>query len=477
MGAQSTPSSSTSRTWTRRRCTLPNLEHLEVYGGYREVDFGVEGGEEGAESEFEFCELKGDWESPLLGEGSSSPLLEQGSESPSVAPQKGWGTSPARLVSASVSSSSPRTSSPPTSSPSPPRATRLKSLAIDILTSGVLVPYISGTVPVPSIGGTILRILNPPALTRLTMERILSAEHVRRVCGDIAGSYFPHTSHPALSLTSPSPSCFHYSSRPKPPSSVAHSPSSAAHSPSSNPLLTTLIHLTLAGDWSGTTIAARDLRALHACRSLEELELVWFVVRFGVGDMFNEHEFQEIDENGFQEIDENGFQEIDEEEIRAMGAAWPKLRRFAVREVGREQQVDREQEVGNSNEPQTDQAHPPRACSLGGLAAFARYFPALEELEISMDTRVVPVGASAEPFDTSAGPGGTSTGSGGTSADLLHPAPNLRSLNVGSSQVDAPPAFIAAFLTRCCPRLAPEALVSVGRRWDEVRRLMREENL
>ncbi|KAL1702696.1 hypothetical protein EV121DRAFT_293024 [Schizophyllum commune] len=244
--------------------TLPNLEHFEVYGGYREVDFGVEGGEEGAESEFEFCELEGDWESPLLGEGSSSPLLEQGSESPSVAPQKGWGTSPARLVSASVSSSSPPTSSPPTSSPSPPRATRLKSLAIDILTSGVLVPYISGTVPVPSIGGTILRILNPPALTRLTMERILSAEHARRVCGDIAGSYFPHSSHPS----SPSPSCGANapSSVAHSPSSAAHSPSSAAHSPSSNPLLTTLIHLTLADDWSGTTIA--PLRALHACRSL-----------------------------------------------------------------------------------------------------------------------------------------------------------------------------------------------------------------
>ncbi|KAL1685082.1 hypothetical protein GGG16DRAFT_67015 [Schizophyllum commune] len=217
---------------------------------------------------------------------------------------------------------------------SPPKsqiATRLKSLSVDILTPGVLAPYISGTV---------IRILQPPALTHLTMERILSPEHLRQACADIACS-------------------------------------SAAQ---------TLTHLVLTGDWTVTTVSPRDLRALHTCHGLVDLELVWLEIRFGAGDILRMGE-----EGSIRLAAENMDISLEEEEIREMGEAWPRLRRFAVREVDRESlEGDAHQlhardvpmDVGDADAPGTRNDGSRRACSLRGLAAFARHLPNLEELQI-----------------------------------------------------------------------------------------------
>ncbi|KAL1702699.1 hypothetical protein EV121DRAFT_293028 [Schizophyllum commune] len=218
-----------------------------------------------------------------------------------------------------------------TSPPQSQIATRLKSLSVDILTPGVLAPYISGTV---------LRILQPPALTHFTMERILSPEHLRQACADIACS-------------------------------------SAAQ---------TLTHLALTGDWTVTTVSPRDLRALHTCHGLVDLELVWLDIRFGAGDIRRMGE-----EGSIRLAAENMDISLEEEEIREMGEAWPRLRRFAVREVDREPQEgdahqlharDVPMDVGDAHAPGTRNDGSRRACSLPGLAAFARHLPNLEDLQI-----------------------------------------------------------------------------------------------
>ncbi|KAL1672760.1 hypothetical protein EV122DRAFT_283635 [Schizophyllum commune] len=275
--------------------TLPNLEHLEVYNGYRAHSFELD-------------------------------------ESLDTSPATGTiaDTSPATRTIADTS--------PATKKPAP----RLRSLTVDILTPGVLAPYISGAV---------LRVLRPPAPTHLAMERV---RRHRMLVG-----------------------------RPETLAHLTLSGDSLAH---------------LIGDWSGTTISPADLRALHVCHALVDLELVWLDIRFGVGDM------GEVGCIGLaaQDMDlslaaENMDTSVEEEEIREMGEAWPRLRRFAVREVDREPQEgdahelharDVPMDVGDADASGARNDGPRRACSLRGLAAFAQYLPNLEELEILVDAGI-----------------------------------------------------------------------------------------
>ncbi|KAL1716799.1 hypothetical protein EV715DRAFT_204441 [Schizophyllum commune] len=337
----------------RAIATLPNLEHLEVYNGYRAHSFELD---EALDT------------SPATGTiaGTSPATKNIAPHQKNIAPHQ-------RNIAPNQKKTAPR----------------LRSLAVDILTPGVLAPYISGAV---------LRVFRPPALTHLTLGRILSPAHLRQACADIARS-------------------------------------SAAR---------TLTHLTLtgdqgvttlSGDWSGTTISPADLRALHACRGLEELELVWLEIRFGVGDVGEEGvgdvrrvgAVRRMGEEGGVGLKEENMDTsleaenmdtaleeedmdtaLEEEEIREMGEAWPRLRRFAVREVGRGEGDGRALELhasegvgdadavgvgdadavgARNNGPRGVRNSGPRGTRNSGprgarLAAFARYFPNLEELEI-----------------------------------------------------------------------------------------------
>ncbi|KAL1731638.1 hypothetical protein EV714DRAFT_271439 [Schizophyllum commune] len=219
----------------RAIATLPNLEHLEVYNGYRAHSFELD---EAVDT------------SP-----ATRAIADTSPATKNFGPHQ-------KKTAAHQRNITPHQQKP---------APRLRSLAVDILTPGVLAPYISGAV-LRILRPPVLRILRPPALTHLAMEPTLT-----------------HLHPPALTHLPP-PALTHLTLE-----RILNWSGTTLTGDWSGTTLTgdwsgaTLSGdwsgTTISGDWSGTTISPADLRALHVCHALVELELVWLEIRFGVGDM------------------------------------------------------------------------------------------------------------------------------------------------------------------------------------------------